>query len=88
MSIHTLKTWPPFWEAVASGVKTVEIRLDDRGFSVGDVLVLREWDVLLRDFTGRSCERLVTHVLCGERWGLREKFVALSLAPWPTGGPS
>ena len=44
MSDHILKTWSNAWRAVESGVKSFEYRRDDRGFKVGDVLVLRQWD--------------------------------------------
>ena len=46
MREHDLKTWSPFYAAVASGAKTFELRKDDRNYSVGDVLLLREWDPL------------------------------------------
>ncbi len=41
---HYLKTWPQFFEAVARGEKTFEIRRNDRNFLVGDDLILRKWD--------------------------------------------
>lgn len=41
--IHELKTWPEFFDAVERGDKTFEVRLDDRGFQVGDELVLMRW---------------------------------------------
>lgn len=43
---------PEFFRAVTDGRKTFELRKDDRGFSVGDHLVLAEWDG--EDFTGRE----------------------------------
>ena len=38
---HELKTDPDAFDAVAAGLKTHEIRRDDRGFRVGDKLILR-----------------------------------------------
>jgi hypothetical protein len=44
MAEHHLKIAPPWFEAVASGHKTVELRREDgRRFEPGDVLVLREY---------------------------------------------
>lgn len=40
MTIHTLKLNDRYFDAVANGIKTFEIRKDDRGFRVGDVLRL------------------------------------------------
>ena len=41
--IHELKTWPEAWAAVRDGRKRFELRRDDRGFAVGDVLLLKLW---------------------------------------------
>ncbi len=41
---HDLKCWPEYFEAIRSGTKTFEVRLNDRGFLAGDVLHLHEWD--------------------------------------------
>ena len=43
-TIHQLKTDPIPFTAVAEGFKTHEIRLDDRGYKVGDVLELYLFD--------------------------------------------
>lgn len=40
MTIHTLKCWPAFYDAVNSGAKNFELRLDDRGYQPGDTLLL------------------------------------------------
>lgn len=42
MRIHELKTDSEVFTATALGMKTFEVREDDRGFEEGDVLFLRE----------------------------------------------
>lgn len=42
---HELKVEPSYFEAVLSGDKTFEIRLNDRGFQKGDTVVLKEYDL-------------------------------------------
>lgn len=62
MTIHVLKCWPEPFEAVRSGRKKAEIRHDDRGFEVGDVLVLQEWDPATMTYTGRELSRRVSDI--------------------------
>lgn len=72
MTTHELRTWPAAYTAVAEGRKTFEVRRNDRGFAVGDVLVLREWQpntVMSRvgiddgAYTGRALRRDVTYLI-------------------------
>ncbi len=42
--IHELKCWPEFFDAIEDGDKTFEVRVNDRGFQKGDVLLLKRWD--------------------------------------------
>jgi len=42
-TMHELKTWPEYFAEVIAGTKTFEIRKNDRGFKVGDMLALYEW---------------------------------------------
>jgi hypothetical protein len=63
-TIHILKTWPEYFEAVYNGSKTTEIREDDnRDFRAGDLLRLNEWNPRLRVYTGRSVYVSVNHVM-------------------------
>lgn len=59
---HELKTLPQFFAAVESGAKTFEIRSDDRGYRVGDILFLREWD-RESGYTGRTLRKQVSYLL-------------------------
>jgi hypothetical protein len=43
MNIHELKTRESFFLAICNRSKNFEIRNNDRGFKVNDLLVLREW---------------------------------------------
>ena len=41
--IHDLKILPAYFDDVAKGRKTFELRFDDRGYFEGASLVLPEW---------------------------------------------
>jgi hypothetical protein len=83
MKLHYLKTIPPFFEEVERGVKTFEVRRDDRDFSVGDVLVLQEYDG--DKYTGKTISRLVIYKLEGGQFGLEAGYCVLGLgASWGT----
>ncbi len=80
MTEHHLKTWPEFFTAVVSGDKTFEVREDDRGFEVGDVLVLREYAVGV-GFSGYEVRRRVTYIMRGGAFGLEPSHVVLAIRP-------
>jgi hypothetical protein len=80
MREHELKTWPEFFQAILDGTKRHEIRVDDRGFAVGDVLVLREWDPHVDDYTNRKLRVLVTYKTGGGNWGLPSNVCVMSIA--------
>lgn len=76
--VHELKCAREFFDAVESGEKPFEIRIDDRPFKVGDTLHLREVDLLLH-YTGRETHKRITFCLRG--WGITHNHVGLGLAP-------
>lgn len=82
---HDLKIWPEFFQPVVTGVKTFEVRRDDRTYAQGDTLRLREFEPT-QGYTGREVSRAVTYVLRDYSAGLRDGFVCLALGePGPIG---
>ncbi|GIO10217.1 hypothetical protein J31TS6_62450 [Brevibacillus reuszeri] len=77
--IHHLKILPEHFRDVRAGIKTAELRLNDRNYQPGDTLVLLEYNPAVEKFTGEEEIRTVTHVLSGEQW-LQPGMVMLSIS--------
>jgi hypothetical protein len=75
--VHELKVLPKYFLAISEGRKAFELRKDDRGFEVGDLLKLREWDG--NDFSGRFVFCKVTYIL-KDFQGLESDYVILGIA--------
>jgi len=60
MTTHILKSWPKFFGPVSAGTRTHELRRNDRGFCVGDLLELHEYEPVKGEFTGRVCRVEIT----------------------------
>ena len=78
--VHELKCAIVHFTAVQSGKKTAELRLNDRDYKVGDIIILKEWDGTRlpgEEYTGRELTRLISHIV-GGFVGLREDYVMLS----------
>lgn len=73
---HRLKVWPEFYERIVDGSKPFEVRNDDRGYQVGDVLFLREWVPQSSEYTGRAVFKRITYV---GRFGVLPGFCVLGL---------
>lgn len=81
-----LKLDPQPFQETLDGLKRFEIRLDDRDYQCGDLLILCETaaphaDLLPGEIavkTGRSTVRRVTSILRGPVWGLAEGWVVMS----------
>jgi hypothetical protein len=61
VTLHHLKCWVSYFGAILDGSKPFEVRLDDRGFEVGDELLLREYHHVTHSYTGRELLAVVTY---------------------------
>ena len=75
---HFLKTYPRYYEDVVAGKKRFEVRQDDRGFQVGDSLLLQEYDPS-KGYTGRRMEVDVVYKLPGGAFGILPNFCVLGI---------
>lgn len=62
MKTISKKTWPEYFEAVKSGKKNFDLRLNDFEVNEGDTLILEEWNPKTKKYTGRKIERRVAYV--------------------------
>ena len=57
------KCWPVYFEKILSGKKTFEIRLGDFVCEEGDILRLREYHPVKREYTGRVLDKEITFIM-------------------------
>ena len=82
---HVLKTDPAVFQDVLDGKKTFEIRFNDRGYQVGDLIVLKETKFTgqqmregsLLIYTGREMQKQISYILSG--YGLQDGWVILGI---------
>lgn len=75
---HHLKTWPPYFQMILDGLKTFELRENDRDFQEGDFLVLEEYLPDEKSYTSRVVVHKVGVAVHGQ-WGLAKDVCAMSL---------
>lgn len=78
--IHELKVQPRFFVPMQNGKKNFEIRKKDREYKVGDILILREWNDIMQNYSGQTIKRRITYIYngCGQ-FGLAPNYVVLGL---------
>jgi hypothetical protein len=62
---HEVKILPWSFAAVADGLKTAELRRNDRDYQENDTILLKEWTAA--GYTGRTLPVRVTHIMRWER---------------------
>ena len=81
MKTHELKCWPEFFLPVQAWKKVFEIRHNDRGFEVGDILWLREWDPTTATITAGNPFGEQYRTLPTSRMGLKTATFAWDSRP-------
>lgn len=71
---HELKILPEYFTAVASGIKRFEIRKNDRGYNVGDILRLNEYEN--GKYTGNVHVVEITYITA---YAQQDNFVVLGI---------
>lgn len=77
---HELKCWPGPFSAMMDWSKPWEIRKNDRGYKVGDILHLREWCPTRKEYSGACLDRRVTFILDGG-FGLEPGYICMTVEP-------
>ncbi|WP_028471320.1 DUF3850 domain-containing protein [Neptunomonas japonica] len=87
MKKHHLKTDPQIFQQNLAGLKPFEIRLNDRDFAVGDILVLQETTTTgfriqegaPLEYTGSELVTEITSIVSG--YGLSDGWVVMGVKP-------
>lgn len=71
--VHRLKVLVPYYQSLVERKKNFELRLNDRDFRVGDMVVLEEYTG--NHYTGRGIKRKIKYVLkdCPQ-FGLKDGY--------------
>lgn len=81
MSLHFLKIAPEYFSPLANGIKLFEIRKSDRDFKIGDLVMLEEFNLKEKKYTGRAVCVTIMYVLTHEDFplGIKPGFCVMSV---------
>ncbi len=57
------KVWPESFQKILDGKKRFDVRLADFEAKEGDILLLKEFDPVTKQYTGRETEKKINFVL-------------------------
>lgn len=60
--VHNVRSWSHFFQAIKAGVKTHDLRKNDRGYQVGDHLLLHEYNNIDGCTTGERICVEITYI--------------------------
>lgn len=73
---HDLKSTPDHFQPVLQGLKTFEIRRNDRDFQVGDSVTLREYDRRTGAYSGATLSGIIGFI---DDYEQKEGYVVFGL---------
>lgn len=79
MKAHELKIRSIYFDRIALGQKTFEIRKNDRDFQTGDTVILREINIDNPLYSGRELSYKIGYVFSGEEFGVQKGYCVFSL---------
>jgi hypothetical protein len=62
MTTHVVKSWAHFFDAIDAGLKTHDLRKNDRDYKVGDRMLLLRYDNIEGKHTGHNCLVEITYI--------------------------
>lgn len=77
MTVHHIKTWLEYFDDMVSGAKPFELRLNDRRYRAGDLVVHWAYDRRRQRSTGEHVVRKIGYVMPRFK-GLREGYIIFS----------
>lgn len=79
---HRLKTVQPYFNDMRNGAKMFDVRKNDRGFNVGDIVVLEEYrdtgGAFTSGYTGLVIRKKIVYIL-KENYGIKSGYCVLGL---------
>lgn len=76
--IHNLKLDEKYWYEVKTGLKTFEVRFNDRGFMTGDTVILSKFDTITQTLCTKE-EPMEFRVGTVTEFKQKKDFVVFSL---------
>lgn len=79
--IIELKCHPTYFLDVKNGIKTFEIRKNDREYKVDDILYIMEYVHQEERYTGDYTVMKVTYIFKGGSFGLSDEYIVMAIVP-------
>lgn len=78
MKIHELKINQIYLKLIIDGRKNWEVRKNDRNFKEGDTIIVKEYILETKSYTGREAEGTILYVFSNDEM-LKPGYVILSV---------